>query len=349
MIVEPVPTNPRGPARSALRVFAIALPAVFLLVVVGIGVLGPRAQEPTPAPSPAAARTAGPSAPVDSGGPVDIALAGPAPAFPVAVANLRARSVADTLGAHEGGHGADVVAIAGFLRTSYDPASCPSPVHGLPAGGCEQRATLSDAPRTDAASGGGGFGVHVHGVVPRGVEVPAAAVGAPRGPGGLPVVVIGRFPGSEAGCTDDFDGCEEPFVIERVAWADGERLGIEPQIADSEAAAPTDPMLADTTGSASAALGPTTTLLRVALVNAADVGGLDALAGDALGGRAVRAGTPTWYVRGLDVPYDPLPDPPYGRRPPRVRWAVIDATTWVVLARGSVPTDTADPGAAAVD
>ncbi len=54
------------------------------------------------------------------------------------------------------------------------------------------------------------------------------------------------------------------------------------------------------------------------------------------GSGAVNPG-PVWYVRGLDVPYDPLLDPSYGRRDPVVRWAVVEPGTGAVLGRGELP------------
>jgi hypothetical protein len=204
--------------------------------------------------------------------------------------------------------------------------------------------TLAEWPGgVDGRFGDTGNGRHIHGVVPPGVLVPGDPGGPPLSdPGGAYVVVIARFGSTSAGCTGDLRGCAEPFAIERVAWADGTRLPLLPATEAGLTPDPADPILDQTFLALNPGLSPITALLNVTLVTPDGLALLDpgaAIAAAQAGFTAADAppdgasGT-AWYLRGVDVPYDPLPDPPYGRRDAVVRWAVIVPSTGEVIARG---------------
>jgi len=347
MIFEPTPTNPRSPARRALGLAAIVLPVALFAGVLGAGLLGPKPEPPAPAPSavPAASATTASPSPDVSGAPVAVGSAAPASpsglrsqgppaavaahgaggdsAFPAAVANLRVSDVPGVLRARREGRGQAVVAIAGFLRAWADPSQCRNPVPGLPGGGCERTAILAEVswsnPGSEVFSG---IGPHIHAVIPAGVVIPDTAVGpAVTDINPPPVVAIGHFAPGPSACPGDDPACEETFTIERVAWASGQRLALGRQVATPLVASGTDPMVTDPALTTGRAIGPLTTLLRTVLVEPRELASVDAVAATAV--RSVGTRGPVWYVRGLDVPYDPLLDPPYGRKAAAIRWAVL--------------------------
>jgi hypothetical protein len=249
---------------------------------------------------------------------------------PAAVANMRVRSVSATLDAWHAGRGAAVVAVTGYLRAALIADGC-SPGTGLPGADCRRRVVLAEtAGANDGAGGFGGFGSHIHATVLPGVLLPGDA-GGPAAGGGTPrlVAIIGRFGASNAACPGDLLGCEDSFVIERVAWSDGASVALEPGVESGLVAEPADPMVADTSETAGTALGPATELLNVLLVRPAGLSLVDPMAAVALDAKGFTEAA--WYVRGVDVPHQPLPDPPYGRLAPVIRWAVVSVRGNVVV------------------
>lgn len=347
MIIEPTPTHQRSPLRRALRAIGLGTPVVLLVAVVGAGVLGPDPAVPAPAP-PAPSAAAVVLVPEPSVAPSGIPVPRPATVddesrtrFPGAVASLRVRRVPAALVALDRGEARRIVAVAGYLAAWTVPGDCDLPIPGLTGVGCERRAILTEAPwaRTGTA-GMGGIGAVIEAVVPAGVTVPDAALGlvvAEDDP--PPVVVIGWFAGAGDACPAARPSCGPTFTIERITWASGRRMGLGHQVAEPLAVDMADPLVADRARTAGRALGPITMLLRLALVDRDALAGLDATAAAGLRARGPRAGDgPVWYLRGLDVPYDPLPDPPYGHREAVVRWAVVDQATGRVLVSGVEPT-----------
>ena len=345
MIFEPTPTNLRSPVRRALRLTGLVLPVVLFAGVLGAGLLGPRPEPPAPprsamvAPSTNASPSSDvPGAPASgapaSGAPASVAVAdgvGGDAAFPAAVANLRVFRVPDVLRARHENRGQAVVTIAGFLRAWADPSLCRNPVPGLPGGGCERTAILAEVswsnPGSEVFSG---IGPHIHAVIPPGVVIPDTAVGpALTDVTPPPVVAIGHFAPGPSACPGEDPACEETFTIERVVWASGQRLALGRQVATPLVASVTDPMTTDPALTTSRAIGPVTTLLRTVLVEPRELASIDALA--AIAAKGARTHGPVWYVRGLDVPYDPLLDPPYGRKAAVIRWAVLNLRGKVIV------------------
>ncbi len=243
--------------------------------------------------------------------------------FPSTAAGLPVLGVADALEARRAGPAADVVAIAGWLRAWADPHACTHPIAGLPGGGCPRTAMLVDMPWTDPpSSSSSDVGPYVTGIVPPGVLVPDRAVGlavADLGPP-PPVVVIGRFGASDAGCNRDPRDCDEPFTIEAVVWSSGRNLAPGRQVATG-LAAPVDLVAASVTDKS---VGPpvgVARLLRVVLARASDLAALDPAAAVALRPAGMQPSTPVWYVRGLATD------------DAAISWAVVEPGTGRVLAR----------------
>ena len=157
---------------------------------------------------------------------------------------------------------------------------------------------------------------------PPGVLIPDRAVGlavADLGPP-PPVVVLGRFGPSDAGCNRDPRECAEPFTIEAVVWSSGRNLAPGRQVAaglvapiDLVAASVTDPGVGPPAGVAR--------LLRVVLARATDLAALDPAAAVALRPAGLVPSTPVWYVRGLATDGA------------AISWAVVEPGTGRVLAR----------------
>lgn len=351
MIVEPSPTNPRSPIGRLLRAAGVGAPVVLFAVVLGVGLLGPKVESAPPVsristPSVAAATPPAfvPAAePAATPSPTGLATVLGAPA---AVANLRVRSIADALDVWSAGKEPRVVvvAVAGYLRVVSGDASACGRQTGIPGSSCARSMTLAEWPGgVEGRIGDPGNGRHVHGVVPPGVLVPGDPGGPPlQDQGGTFVVVIARFGSTDQGCTGDLRGCTEPFTIERVAWADGVRVPLLPAAEAGLTPDPADPILDRTYLALNPGLAPVTALLNVTLVTPDGLALLDP--GAAIAAGQAGFGTPgtasdgatasAWYLRGVDVPYDPVADPPYGRRDAVVRWAVIVPSTGEVIARG---------------
>ena len=255
--------------------------------------------------------------------------------LPETVAHLQVTSVTSTLDAWRRGTGERVVAIAGYLRVSGAGPGCDAQP-GIPGAACDRRAILAQSGGSGAGTGGvgpGGFGPHIHAVVPPGVIVPGDAGGPLPGIDDFsPVVIIGRFGATDAGCTGDMAGCLDPFVIERVAWATGAGIAFGPLDQAALSVRPRDPVVAGRQDAAIATLGPTTELLRVLLLRPASLMAVDPAAAAAVSSRGITG--QVWYVRGLDVHFDPAPSPFSGLRLPRIRWAVVDQASGTIVASG---------------
>ncbi len=343
MIVEPTPTNPRSPVRRALRLVGLVLPVVLLAGVAAAGLLGSGPADPPlgsgpPLEAAASDPAAAPEA-SDGAQPAEPAEPTLAPGVPGNLAGLRVRTVSPTLAGRDVTGGPSVVAVAGYLRPGRGTASSCAVDAGLPGSSCAREVVIVESAGAGPDANFGGFGAHIHAVVPPGVLLPGDTGGpGPGSGGGFPaVVLIGRFPASDAGCTSDLRGCADPFTVERVAWVDGHAVPLVPAAAGSVALLPTDPMVTDTPQATLSALGPTTTLLRALLL----VDGLEAV--DPAAARAIRdwsrgpGSGAVWYLRALDVPAGPLAGPFKGLRFPQVRWAVVSQQTRRVIATGLVP------------
>ena len=243
--------------------------------------------------------------------------------FPSTVSGLPVLGVVEALEARRAGLATDVVAVAGWLRAWADPHACTQPIAGLPGGGCPRAAMLVDGPWTDPpSSAGSDVGPHVAGIVPPGVLIPDRAVGlavTDLGPP-PPVVVLGRFGASDAGCNRDPRDCDEPFTIEAVVWSSGRNLAPGRQVATG-LVVPVDPVAASVMDPG---VGPpvgVARLLRVVLARASDLAALDPSAAVAMRPSGIRPSTPVWYVRGLAA------------SGPAISWAVVEPGSGRVLAR----------------
>jgi hypothetical protein len=256
--------------------------------------------------------------------------------FPAVVANLPVQPVSAILDTEPSGHGPAVVAIAGYLRAWADPGACTAPIPGLPGGGCERQALLAQASWANSGSElFSGIGPFLHARVPPGVAIPDTAIGLLSSRPGPPppVVVIGRFGLTGAGCVGVPGGCDQAFTIERVVWASGQPESIDRQIESGLVVTPGDPMTAGSGAGAGAVVGAASMLLRVVLVRRDALAGIDLEAARALARRGAGVG-PVWYIRGLDVPGNPQTGRPDLRPVPVLRWVVVAARTGVLLAKG---------------
>jgi hypothetical protein len=239
---------------------------------------------------------------------------GPAavPAFPASVAGLPVLDVAASLAGRATRAGA-VVAVAGWLRAWSDPAACPSPIDGLPGGGCPRTGLLVGAPWSDAPGAATGASRPVVQVaIAPGIEIPDVAVGLAvdeKGPP-PPVVAVGTY--DEAGS----------LHLEAVAWVSGQVLAPGRQVAAGLAVAAGDPIAI---GSARTrhALDGAGAILRMVLAPARALAAIDPEAAARVRTAGMAAGAPLWYLRGLDLATG------------AVRWAVVDPGTGRVLARDS--------------
>lgn len=350
MIVERVPTSPRSPAGRAIRLAGLAVPALLLAGVVTAGLLGPRPE----------ARSA---AERDASAPPSVALAAPgsiAPApddapspvtFPRSARDLPVRSVAATRDAQGRNPQAHVIAVAGYLTIEDLHPSCVDRWLGSFGRSCAGRTVLADAPTrpfpssTGGGAGFGALGAHLHPTFPPGVRVPRELkAGAGRDGSPVPVVVLGRFDPLAAGsCMPGNRGCDEAFIVERVAWVDGEIYRASTMIDPGLRADWTDPVWRHGLDVARAALAPPRTLLRTVFLTATTLGEVDQAAADAV--RRAITGAPggvdptpaaLWYVRGLVRDGHAARDSS-GSTGPRIVWVVVEDGTGRVLARGTGP------------
>lgn len=339
MPFTPVPTRPAGPRgrHAALRTVA---PVVVLAVVVVAAWAG-AAMEGSPAdsqtsdapPSAEPAQLARPG-PVLPG--MDLSIA-PRVAFGLDVGNLP-----ETLARRHGGEtGGELVAVAGYLGLDPRRTDCVGPASAAWLGGvCQWTVTLSarmvpglsterHAPGTSATTAERP-GPHLHARLIPGSPVPPELAGRLRSdaPDAMPVaaVVIGRFDEAQAReCQPGRRHCGEAFVLERVAWADGQWLARslvrDPAIPPAAAAMPSGIRRLLTSRESDRG----EVILSEALLTVAALRRVDPAAAAALGGTVQ---DPVWYVRSI------------GRRTVHdgrgreVAWAVLDHETGLVLATG---------------
>jgi len=243
MIVEPTPTNPRSPWRRALRMGGLVLPVVLLGAVMAAGFLGPKPEPPPPPPpAPVAVATPAPSAsapatqPAASPARVEL-VAADAPEPPAQFGDLTTTTSGELVAARRAaGDTPATVAVAGFLKV-VPGEDCADQPGGTDLGPwCVRTGILADWWWTSMSTLTGPVPPHLHVTIPVGVRVPTTVqlAAASSSGGGTHVLVVGRF-ADVAGC----DGagpatrdCDDGFIVERVAWVDGVRVGLSPLIAD---------------------------------------------------------------------------------------------------------------------
>ena len=311
MIVQPTPTSPRSRRHRARRVAGLVAAPVLLAVAVAAGLTGARPQATTPGE----ARSSG--GPESSGAPAspDLFAAG----IPTQFGDLDAIRPNADLDADAGLRPADAVAVAGYLGVDPSESGCfvrPETPFGP---WCDRRGILAVAPWV--ATGASPFPDHLRVHIPVGVRLPSQLEDAAPGslPKQIPVLVVGRRSVAPAAC-QGFGPvvCDDELEVDRVAWADGVRMGLTPLIDDRlQTERRPDPF----TNALDIADMP---LLGV-LVWPEDVWRLDPEAG----GVAMQGspGPPVWYVRVIDGARSPGPER-------QVRWMLLAEKDLRVLASG---------------
>ena len=196
--------------------------------------------------------------------------------------------------------------------------------------GCARHAVLAtEAWPTDVPEGTEPPVDHLHAIVPPGVVVPESALEI-EGSDGVPAQVVLVLRAATRADCPSADACA-PWIVERVAWADGQWLVGGRQSATPLIPDPADPTAQDPARSLDRSIGSNDLLLRAVLLGRDQLRLVDPAAARALRraetGDAAHASV-VWYLRGLDV----RPE-----RAPRIRWALLAAPSDRVLAVGAAP------------
>ncbi len=326
MIIQTGSTKPRGLVRRALRALGLLTPLVLLVAIVVAGLLGPKPEPPAPLPS---LRAEAPNAaPPDGVPPAPQAPSGPQPAFPTVAADLAVLTVpaAQPRLAEATGR---PIAVAGWLGSLQAADACPvaaKDTRGLLSPLCERRARLVVAdPAADP-------GAHIHVRIPAGVRLPPVFEAA-SGAAPMAVVVVGRAEEPGAGCTASPRGCDEQMTADRVMWADGAPFDPGAVFDAGLEVPPVSIAYRRLPEAATLAAGWSGTILVAAVVRPATLAAIDPVAADAMA-REPRPTGLVWYVRALEVAYDPT-HYGLGKAPPRLPWVVLDETTGETLVRGA--------------
>lgn len=347
MLVEPVPIAPRSRRSTTAVLLVAAVPALVVAAAAfGHAAAAPDGREAAlPARSAAApAAEPPPSATTDPAGTVPVA----AVRFPAEALGLPVHTVAGTLGRVRGGLvDGHPIAVGGFLTIRAPAAGCDAATgRATWNDACRPRTTLADSPapirpvQGDAATERAAQPAalpHLHPriappaslrqVFGRTVDPSVWQGGTARAP--LPVVLIGRFEAAPAGtCWAAGRHCGRSFVLERLAWSDGQWRGpvrvrdpaldgVEVNLGREEVAA---------------ILPPEAMMLSRALLGRDGLARVDPAAAQAV---ATGTGGPVWYVRLLRL----APARPTGLTPPsgggpRVAWLVVDDATGAIVATG---------------
>lgn len=342
MLVEPTPLGSGRQGR--LRTLgAIAIPVILLAGVVAVGVSGRTDEAPDPvAEALVVAPTSAPASTIPAGDAPGRVASADEP-FPSQALGLATRSVTSSLEAHRAGSiQDDLVAIGGWLTIRPDRVTCEPGVTDTQARAlCWREGILrTDGEPVLAISQGavhrlGGFGTHLHPVVPAGVSLGRLDRDTPDADdedsaGALapsPVVLLGHFDDDrEQLCPEERD-CDDRFVVERLVWANGRWQGSSGTVARIGAE-----RLLTTQRSrriASAALSHSTVLLSQALVSSALMERLDPVAAAATRAAVSVDLDRLWYLRLIVL--EPATDGAWTRS---VGWVTVDDRTGVVLALG---------------
>jgi hypothetical protein len=349
MIIEPVPTAPRGPLRRLAGVLAAVLPVLLLVAVVAGGALGrDPAEQADPTEQAGQDLAATPDAAAEAT--VEPAPASPpasassdraaAPArFPITLHRLPVRDVFETLrrqgeDPHDG-----LVAVAGYLSIRELPVECTDRILGPHGALCHRDSLLADVPLSPFFSGGVDWpriGAHLHPEFPVGIRLPhtaartlATATGPP-----IAVVVLGRFGDERAApCRPQVMHCGDEFVVERVAWIDGEewfRTTVFDPLLDLDV---NDDGWRERRMTARAHMDGMT-ILTTAYLLPETLKRVDRRAAEALEAETGRddASAPVWYVLGMHVVEED------GERVGRTRWILVDdGTGEVITSGGEIP------------
>ncbi|MDQ3871274.1 MAG: hypothetical protein M3301_06635 [Chloroflexota bacterium] len=345
MIIEPVGARPDAPRRRLATNFAFVFPFVVLVAVVGFGVLGRGGDAATPANRGPAVTPPSAVRSIDGapGQPAEYATrAAETARFPSSLFGLPVRNTAETLRLRRARRSAGVVAVSGYLSLSGERASCSDSV--VPPGRlgsfCHRVGILVDSPQSPFNPTRGipawWLGPHLHPQFPVGTRLPEetartvlAARGAP-----LPVILVGRFDDPRAvRCPPDGRHCGEELVVDRVGWSDGEvwrrSTAFDPLL---------DAKIRDRAwkarfGLVGSAFPGNTPILSATLIASQNLPRLEPQAAAAVTRRNPRDAL--WLVRALVVGAGRRGEPAVGR----VVWAIVDASTGEIVARGPAPAD----------
>jgi hypothetical protein len=338
MIIEPTSIHSRSPLRRALRAAGLLAPALLLAVVAGVGLAGPK---PTPSPElPSLTLLASPGTPAPGATAVTSPTAGlpqdPAAAqlaFPTQFRTILARRPSEVLAARMAGEPPEVAVVAGYLGISWLDVACKDAPLGAAGPWCERRGTISDAPfATLGNTGLGGRPPHLHVSFPIGVWVPDAVAATEGQTAGstVPALVVGRFSPSSS-CSGQ-QACDQGFVVDRVAWANGLDYPLTPLIdprLDSGRRA--DPF--------TVAARLNAVPLQVVIALPATIASLDAEAGAAAASGP--ASKPVWFLRvvvGIGSGVGTSAGPGVRIDSPRVAWLLLDEPRLRILASGPAVT-----------
>ena len=322
MIVSPTPTSRPSRRFRAQRIAGFVVPPVLLALVVALGFAGPH-HDAGPVPSRGAVAPASPA---------DPAVADPAAAFPAMFGDLEAIGPAELLAAGDELPPSDAVALVGYLGVDPAESACADAPGGPFGAWCDRRGIIAREPW--ATSGTAPFPAHVRVYIPVGVRLPAVFEDAQPGDqfDPMPVLVVGRRAVRPAACQGWGPAiCDDEFVVDRVAWAGGVRMGLTPLV-DARLQTSRRPNPFETS------LDMADMPLLGALVWPEDVWRLDTNAG----GVAVEGtpGQPVWYLRVLDGARGPTMDR-------QVRWMLLAEPDLRVLANGRPGAEAGTTGAGA--
>jgi hypothetical protein len=323
MLIDPVPIRPAGRGTRLVRLLSVATTVGALVAVLALAQPSSTSPDALGGSAPAGGSSEPPNHRLDVAGAERTAL--PSHAFTLAV-----RTVGKTLAGRRSGEiTVGLVAVSGYLSVNPLAVECAGSPARLPAAFCRRSAAMSATVSSSA-------GPRLPSLIPPGTPLPpgiATAGGPPwrtyDAPPASRAVVIGRFVEPQAPSCADGTRCDDAFVVERVAWADGswrERILVrDPMLPNAPIGVPA--RQAQVIASREADRGEailTQAFLGPNLLRLVDRAAADAAAASTRG--------PVWYIRSVASAR-------VGSGQRLVAWVVIDDASGFVLATGPPATD----------
>ena len=324
MLIDPVPIRPAGRGSRLAGLLSVATTVGALVAVLALAQPSSTSPAALGGTAPAGGSSGPPTQRPDVADAETTALPGHAFSLPV-------RTVGETLAGRRSGEIAvGLVAVSGYLSVNPLAVDCAGSPAGLPAAFCRRWAAMSATVSSSA-------GPRLPSLIPPGTPLPpgiATAGGPPwrtyDAPPASRAVVIGRFVEPRApSCPAAGRRCDDAFVVERIAWADGlwrERILIlDPTLPDAPIGVPA--RHAQVIASREADRGEailTEALLGLNLLRLVDRAAADAAAATTRG--------PVWYIRSVASAR-------VGSGQRLVAWVVIDDASGFILATGPPGTD----------
>ena len=332
MIVQPEPTSHAGRQRRLFRDAAIVAPALFLVAVVAVAILGQQGSVPPDGASLAPpSQAAGEPGEEDDGSPRPAPSWVPAeaPAFPPTILGLPVRTVRDAQ-ARLDIAGGRPVAVAGWLGELREPIACPlaqGDTRGVFSPLCERRARLVVADPAAANPS-----AHFHVTLPPGINLPPAFEDPDTArTAAAPVILVGRASPPGATCTDSARGCHEQLTVDAVAWADGSAFDATLLQDAGLLDTPADIAYRRLPAARAFATRGEAAVLLAAVLRPSTVGAVDVEAGEALAEAPPPEGL-VWYLRSLSAAGDAGDDA--GDPTGRIRWLLLDEANGRRIASG---------------